>query len=134
MKKWYLIGAVLTVTLLAISCGPSAAPPQIPEITEQQKSFAIDGIMEYSLVEDADVFQDGEDLTLVIIVNPAINEEYAKELADNFVRMVKTFSEEENPGSEIGTGIYNYLVGVYTPSEEEVVIGYKSKDLDHITW
>jgi len=131
VKKWYHIAAVLAVMLLAISCGPSAAPPQI---TEQQKSFAIDGIMEYSLVEDADVFQDGEDLTLVIIVNPAINEEYAKELADNFVRMVKTFSEDESPGREIGTGIYNYLVGVYTPSEEEVVIGYKNKNLDHITW
>lgn len=134
MKERCIGFAILMVILLAISCGPSAAPPQILEITEQQKSFAVDGIMEYSLVEDADVFQDGEDLNLVIIVNPAINEEYAKELADNFVRMVKTFSEDENPGREIGTGIYNYLVGVYTPSEEEVVIGYKNKNLDHITW
>ena len=134
MKKGISLLVFLTLTVLPFSCGPSAAPPQIPEITEQQKSFAIDGIMEYSLVEDADVFQDGEDFNLVIIVNHATNEEYAKELADNFVRMVKTFSEDENPGREIGTGIYNYLVGVYTPSEEEIVIGYKNKDLDHITW
>jgi len=64
------------------------------------------------LAVDADVFQDGEDLNLVIIANAAINEEYAKELADSFVRIVKTFSEDESPGKEIGAGIYNYLVGV----------------------
>jgi hypothetical protein len=47
-----------------------------------------------------------------LIANAAINEEYAKELADSLVRMVKTFSEDESPGKEIGTGICNYLVGV----------------------
>ena len=72
MKKRYIVFAILMVILLAISCGPSAAPAQIPKITEQQKGFAIDGIMEYSLVEDADVFQDGEDLTLVITGNLSI--------------------------------------------------------------
>ena len=51
-------------------------------------------------------------MDLVIIANAAINEEHAKELADSFVRMGKTFSEDESPGKEIGTGIYNYLVGV----------------------
>lgn len=51
-------------------------------------------------------------MNLVIIANAAINEEYAKELADSFVRIVKTFSEDESPGKEIGAGIYNYLVGV----------------------
>ena len=131
MKKCYLLIAFLTVMLLAISCGATTPPP---EISGDAKSMAIDGIMEYTLVRDAGVFQDGKKVNLVLIANSAINEQYAKELCDNFVRMVKQFSEDENPGKEIGKGIYDYLVGVYTPSEEEVVIGFKSADLPHITW
>jgi len=31
MKKWYLIPAVLAITLLVVSCGPGAAPPETTE-------------------------------------------------------------------------------------------------------
>lgn len=132
MSKRYLLG-ILAIVLLATGCG-STAPAEVPEVTEEQKGFAIQAIMDYSLVRDAAISQEDETLSLVIIANAAINEEYAKELADSFVRLVKTFSEDVSPGKEIGKGIYDYLVGVYTPSEEEIVIGYKNKDLDHITW
>ncbi len=131
MRKRCVITAVLTIMLLVVGCAPTAPPP---EISDTAKKFAIDGIMGYTLVRDAGVFQDGKKVKLVIIANDAINEQYAKELCDNFVRMVKQFSEDENPGKEIGKGIYDYLVGVYTSTEEEVVIGFKSADLPHITW
>ena len=55
MKKRYIAFAILMVILLAISCGPSAPPP---EITDEQKSLAIEGIKEYPEVRDADVFQE----------------------------------------------------------------------------
>lgn len=132
MKKWYLIPTILAIMLLAISCGPSAPPP--PEIDEATKSMAIEGIMEYTLVRDAAISQKGKELSLVIIVDYAASEEYAKELGDNFVRMVKALSEDESPGKEIGTGIYDYLVGVYYPNEEGVCLGAKVSFSDHITW
>lgn len=129
MKKWCLGFVVLAIMLPVISCGPSAPP-----LTETQKSLAIETIKDYPRVRDAAVVQDGSDLTLAIIVDYATSEEYAKELGDNFVRLVKTFSEDESPHKRIGKGIYNYLVGVYYPNEELVVMGAKSSTSDHITW
>lgn len=129
MKKWYLVPAVLTIMLLPISCGAPA-----PEVTEVQKSLAIQAIEDYPEVRDAAVAQEGSDLTLAIIVDYGTSEERAKELGDNFMRLVKTFSEDELPHKKIGKGIYNYLVGVAYPNEELIVMGAKDSCSDHITW
>ena len=131
MKKWYLIPAVLAITLLVVSCAPTAPPP---EISDDAKNMAISVIKDYPLVRDAAIIQDGRKLSLVIIVSYATSEEHAKELGDNFVRLVKTFSEDEPPKKEIGEGIYDYLIGVYYPNEEEVALGAKVSFSPHITW
>ena len=62
------------------------------------------------------------------------SEKYGKELGDNFVRLVKTFSPDDPPGKEIGEGIYNYIIGVYYPDESELALGAKVSYADHITW
>ncbi len=131
MKKWHLVIAVLSIVLLAISCGPTTPPP---EISDDAKSMAIDGIMGYDRVRDAAILQDGRKLSLVIIVDYGTSEEYAKQLGDNFVRMVKAFGPEPAPGKIIGEGMFDYLVGVYYPNEELVVMGAKVSFSDHITW
>ena len=131
MKKRYIAFAILMVILLAISCGPSAPPPQI---TEEQINLAVQGIKEYPDVQDAAVYQEGKKLSLVVIVDYGTSEERAKELGDNFVRMVKTFGPEPAPSKEIGEGMFDYKIGVAYPNEEIVAIGAKVSFADHITW
>ena len=110
------------------------AATDVPVLTEEQKSLAINAMMGQSLVSDAAITQDGRNLSLVLVVNAAASEEYAKELGSNFVRLVKTFGPEEAPGREIGEGIYDYLVGVYTPAEEQIALGAKVSFARSITW
>ena len=83
---------------------------------------------------DAAISQDGRDLSLVLVVAYATNERYAKQLGENFVRMLKSLSQDDPPGQSIGTGIYNYLVGVYLPNGDRVALGAKARTSDRITW
>ena len=48
--------------------------------------------------------------------------------------MIKTFSPDTPPGRTIGRGIYDYVVGVYYPNEERLVLGAKVAFSDRISW
>ena len=106
----------------------------VETLTEEQKELAITAIKGYAGVQDAAIGQKGNDLSLAIIAGYATNEEYAKELGDSFVRLVKTFGPEDPPGKEIGPGIYDYLIGVYRPNGENIVLGAKVSGARKITW
>ena len=79
-------------------------------------------------VMDAAVAQDGDDISLVLIVGFATNESRAKEIGENFVRMTKSLMKDGAPGREIGKGKYNYLIGVYYPNENTVALGANRKN------
>ena len=85
-------------------------------------------------VMDAAVAQDGDDISLVLIVGFATNESRAKEIGENFVRMTKSLMKDGAPGREIGKGKYNYLIGVYYPNEKTVALGAKARTADRLTW
>ena len=91
-------------------------------------------IMQYDWVREAAVGQDGRKLSLVVIVDYPVNKEYAREIGDNFVRLVKTFSSDDPPGKDIGRGVYDYLIGVYFPNGDSVVTGAKARNSPHIRW
>lgn len=111
-----------------------ASIPSVPNITEDIKNAAIDQIEQYTMIRDAAIGQKGRDVTLTLIVNYATSEGRAKELGDNFIRMVKGLSPDEPPGKQIGTGIYDYMIGVYYPNEKKVALGAKVRISPHITW
>lgn len=67
---------------------------------------------------------------LVLVVSYAISPNYAKELAERFVQLTKSFSLDKSPGRSIGRGIYDYLVGVYYPNKERLILGAKAKSSD----
>lgn len=119
--------------LFVFGCFGEEKPPP-PQLTAQEKQMAIDTIKEYKEVRDAAVSQDGDTLSLVVIVGYGTSKERAKEMGDNFVRLVKTFSKDESPEKEIGEGIYDYIIGVYYPNEKELVLGAKSSIARNITW
>ena len=85
-------------------------------------------------VLDAAISQQGERVSLVLIVHPITNESRARQLGDNFVRLYKSLSDDEPPGRSIGRGKYDYLIGVYYPNEKRVAQGAKSRSSGRISW
>lgn len=131
MRKRYLIPATFVLMLLAIMCRQTALPPVV---TEKQKNLAIRTIKDYSAVKSAAVVQEGRSLDLTITVDYATPEENARELGNNFVRLLQTLGPEAMPGAVVGKGMFNYLVDVYYPSGEMLAMGTKPRTSDRITW
>lgn len=148
-----ILAAVLTLAavLMLVACeeeGDSAddsepTPTEDPSEDESAQAETLDSdvqeaaislIMEETLVQDAAISQDGDTLSLVLIVNAATNEEHARTLGDNFVRLVKTLGPDEGPGRNIGEGNFTYIIGVYAPSEEEIAGGSKPASAASISW
>ena len=114
------------------------AEPIYPLIPDQLFKIAVDAIKEHPEVGDAAVSQKGRDLSLTIIVNQSVSEARAKELGDDFVRMVmtNTGSDFENApeGKQIGSTRYAYLIGIYLADETQVALGAKAPAAKWITW
>ena len=91
-------------------------------------------IQDYPLVRDAAMTQDGNQVSLVLIVDYAIDPDYARQLGDNFVRLAKSFLKDDPPGKAIGRGKYDYLIRVYYPNEKRLALGAKSRVSDRISW
>ena len=98
------------------------------------QAMAVATIKENSGVVDAAINQDGKTVSLVIIVGYATNERWAKEVGENFVRLVKSLSQDSQPGKMIGRGMYDYLIGVYYPDQERMALGAKARNADRISW
>ena len=102
---------------------------------DEVAAMAVLTIMGYPRIRDAAVGQDGKTLNLVLIVDYATDPGYAQQLGDNFVRLTKSLLQDgETPSERIGTGEYDYLIGVYYPDEKRVVMGAKSRTSDRISW
>ena len=141
LLKWFGItfaaGFVLIIVLVVVFAsggdnGRTESPGSV--VTASAKGTAITAIKGNAEVVDAAITQDGNSLSLVLIVRSATNAPRARELGDNFVRQVKTFSDDDSPGKEIGTGRYDYLIGVYYPNEKQVVSGAKNRVAARISW
>ena len=141
------IGLAICAAIVALACGSSSEParpttesrtsesPKSLTLTESAKDLAIGVITGYDEVLDAAISQDGRTLSLVVIVGCATSEEVAKNMGDNFVRLVKSFGPESSPsGTEIGKGDFDYLVGVYCGNERKLAQGAKVRNAPHITW
>lgn len=122
---------VLGLIFLIIACISS---PPAPLITEYEKELATEMIKEYRGIRDAAIGQEGDTVSLALIVDYGISKEYAKELGENFLRLTMTHSKDSDPGKELRRGIYDYIIGVYYPNKKEVVTGAKSMIGINITW
>ena len=85
-------------------------------------------------VLDAAVSKRGNQISLVVIVGPLTSKSRAKQLGDSFVRLYKSLSDDDPPGSSIGRGKYSYSIGVYTPDEKPLVVGAKASVANRISW
>lgn len=105
-------------------------------LTGDQKTVAISGIEGYPEVSSASIGQSENHLYLVVVVKPNTSLRVAKNMGDNFVRMVKTFGPDTSPGKVIGSGTYNYhiKVKVDTPTIKTIASGLKENDDTGIVW
>ncbi len=125
--------AALLLAFSAIAPATSLAN-ECPPYPEDVKGMVVGEFMRELLVRDAGIFQDGCDLKLVLVVNSATTEEYARDLGDRFVRLTKGLGPGPGPEKQIGKGIYNYLVGVFTPGEDRLALGAKVAEAVKLTW
>ena len=101
---------------------------------ENTKKYVYLEFNDRPMVRDTHIRQKGCDLTLAIVVDRAVNEAYAQELGDNFVRFTKALGPGPGPSRQIGKGIYNYLIGVFTPDKKQIALGAKDASARSIYW
>ena len=121
-------------TVIDDTVDESPGKTQAANLTTQARQLAIAGISGYPEILDAAITQQGDSLSLVLIVPPGTPEARARELGDNFVRMTKTFAGDGAPGREIGQGKFDYTIGVYTPTERQIALGAKVGPARRVTW
>lgn len=114
----------------------SAVAESVETITTDQKSVVIDTINGYPEVVSASMGQAENHLYLVVVVQPGTSLSVAKNMGDNFVRMVKRFGPDIAPRKEVGHGKYNYhiKVKVTSPTIRTMVSGYKEDRDTRINW
>lgn len=105
-----------------------------PKIKEEEKLAAINSIKQKDKVKDACITQDCENINLSLTVDYKTSKERARELGENFIRLVKINSTDINPEEKIGIGFYNYVISVLYPDRQEVVRGTKACNTESIAW
>ena len=76
----------------------------------------------------------GNTFNLVLLVDYAIDPNYARQIGDSFVRLTKSMLNDGAPGQTIGRGKYDYVIYIYYPNNKRVAIGAKSRAADRISW
>ena len=133
MKKIEIKNSILATFVVASSVGSSSADT-CPIYPEDLKTLIYAEFKRELVVRDAYIGQDDCDLTLALVVNAATSEEYAKDLGDRFVRLTKALGAGPSSSKQIGKGIYNFLVGVYTAQETKLALGAKAAGSTRILW
>lgn len=113
-----------------------------PEITEAAVSHAVSIITAYDHVRDAAVNVKGETVSLAVVANTAITQQYAKQLGDNFVRALGAGAATGNktlagPSKDTYGGLYKHysvLIAVVGAGQNVIAEGAMNKGLGRITW
>lgn len=114
---------------------PAAAmADDCPVYPDDGKSIVYSVVNEQLLVRDSHIEQDGCRLYLAIIIGHAANEDHAREVGDNMVRLTKSFGPGPAPSREIGKGVYDYIIGVYRPDKTPIALGAKDRSARRILW
>ena len=121
-----LIGAVTRV----LDIGRPGSEPDVLPI----KAGLLFSMKSYPEVVVPDIAVAGHTISLALVVRYSTNEERARELGANFVRMTKALLFDGKVALLPGRGIYSYVVTVCFPDEHVVATGAKHWRSDRIRW
>ncbi len=117
---------------------------QKPVIPEDAISLMVNDMLQNTLVVDAAVSSNDNELSIVVIVNNATNKDAAKTIGDNAARRLGSaasiFNEDlQGPTKDYYGDIYkhyNLTVGVYHSynTDKAVIKGYKARSSNTIKW
>ncbi len=110
-------------------------PTTPPVLTQAEASLALASAAASDAVLDADLKQRGRTVALALTVRADTPPATARALGDNFVRLVKTLAATEpTPGDDLGTGRFDYVVQISTPSRALLARGGKSTSDRALHW
>ena len=152
--KWVPLTILVAVMMFAVACGepddqgtsaglPTSRgetdsspvhPNVLLDITDVQQRQSLREITDYADVVDATLVQSGISVTLDLVVGGAVSEERAKELGDQFVRVVKRRGPDHRPVNQLGTGSLDYAITVLHPGELQIAKGIKRRVATQISW
>ena len=152
--KWVALTILIAVMTFAVACGDSddqgtsaglptsrgetdsnpVHPNVLLDITDVQQRQSLREITDYADVVDATLAQSGISVTLDLIVGSVVSEERAKELGDQFVRVVKRRGPDHRPVTQLGTGSLDYAITVSHPGELQIAKGTKRRVATQISW
>ncbi len=141
-KVLFLAFGILAVA--AVACGSGSTSSDSSSESSANvltlRDSAIDQIRKMILVNrevvEATISQDGSNFALTLTLDCEItNEAVAKSLGGKFMRQVKIFNADPEPErNEIGTGVIDYLLGVYCGDGELLLQGSKASGSSDLTW
>lgn len=153
IAKWMALTALVLIMTVAVACGsdseeesaglPSARGetdtnpvlPNVPlDISDVQKGQALREIKDYGDVVDATLSQSGLSVTLNLVVASTVSGDRAKELGEQFVRIVKRRGPDHRPVNQIGTGSLDYSIAVSNPDEDSIAKGDKARNASKVIW
>ena len=100
---------------------------------ELEKEISITEIKYHDGVLDATIKQEDSTFCLEVSVYPN-GLLHAKEMGDNFVRLVKSFGPDDPPRKGIEEGKFNYRIGIYNTLGHVIVMGIKPDSKSKISW
>ena len=133
------------LAIAAIACGSDDAPTasgsqnsavsDAPTLRESVKDIILKSYLTNPDISEVTISQDGSSLSLLMIVNCATSEDAARSMGERFVRLVKRWSPDPDPTTaEIGTGEYNYSVGISCENGTTIAKGSKTSGSAQIAW
>lgn len=132
-NKWIYVFLIIGIIVIRqVACNTDK---EIPQISQYAIDESISIIKEYKQVKDAGITQKEDKLSLVVIMSYGTTVAYAKNIGDNFVRLIKSYNEiEEGPHKEIGEGVFEYAIFVVDPNEKDIASGIKLASQKDIIW
>ena len=122
--------------IVGLFTGDEEPAPAVQSVLSRAgREQALAQIQGHPTVLAATIEQRGRTVALALVVPASTPVATARQLGDDFVRMVTTLAPTTPaPGADSNAGDYDYIIGVRTPTDVEITVGGKPSASRRISW